>query len=248
MQEFLSTWYGLTLFIVFDVVAAIAIIAIGYRWIFKRVFDVLLSALCLLVTSPLFLWVYVKYRAYKKADGEIETFLRRTPCVGKKGETVWTTSFNTLDKSGALAGEYGEGLDERKIKNLPRLLDVFFGRASLVGVTPLSFQDAAFLDDEQELRYSARVGLISPLQEEDKKSAEGWLAAESRYAQTYSLGKDLLVLLSFLLSKIRGERGEQANLSYAQSLFESEKITEEEYKSVLESAEEERQDFYKNKE
>ena len=35
MDEFLKTWYGLALFIAFDVAAALVVMAIAYRWIFK---------------------------------------------------------------------------------------------------------------------------------------------------------------------------------------------------------------------
>ena len=47
MDEFLKTWYGLALFIAFDVAAALVVMAIAYRWIFKRFWD----AVCLLYTS-----------------------------------------------------------------------------------------------------------------------------------------------------------------------------------------------------
>ena len=244
MHEFLSTWYGLTLFIVFDVLAIFVVVAIGYRAIFKRLFDILLSALCLLFTSPAFLWVYAKYRTYKKDGGEVDGFLRRDPVVGKKGDTVAMTTFQTLTKEGEVAGEYGKGLQERSLRNLPRLLDVFFGRASFVGVKAIRFEDAAFLDDGQELRYESRVGLISPIKREEKEGLpEDWLNAEGRYAHAYTIFTDARVIWGWILSKIRGEKEEEIELTYAKSLCERELITKEEYESVLESAAEEEKEW-----
>ena len=49
MNEFLKTWYGLTLFIIFDAAAVLAVMAIAYRWVFKRVWDALASIVCMAV-------------------------------------------------------------------------------------------------------------------------------------------------------------------------------------------------------
>ncbi len=245
MHEFLSSWYGLTIFIVFDIVAIIAVIAIGYRFCFKRIFDILFSSLCLAFVWPVFLWVYTRYKKYKKTGGEVDGFLRRTPAVGKKGDTVAVTSFQTLDKEGKIAGEYGKGLAERPYLTLPRLLDVFWGRATFIGVTGLKFQDAAFLDDEQEERYASRIGLISPVGKEAReKGSVGILAEESAYAKNYTLFTDCKLFFSFVLSKIRGEKEAMPEVDYAKDLVEKAIITKEEYDSVLESATQEAQDWH----
>ncbi|MBQ9118127.1 MAG: sugar transferase [Clostridia bacterium] len=245
MHEFLSTWYGMTIFIAFDVLAGIALIAICYRFFFKRLFDILFSAVCLILTSPVFLWVYLKYRTYKKSGGEVSGFLRRDPAVGKRGETVAMTTFQTLAPDGSVAGEYGKGMQERKVRKLPRLLDVFWGRATFIGVSPVCFADAAFLDEEGELRYESRIGLISPIPEEKKQGLpEDWLDAESRYAHGYTLFWDIKVFFGWLLKTIRGEKAEEAVLGYAKSLAERAIISKEEYESVLESAAEEEKEFY----
>lgn len=242
MHEFLSTWYGLTIFIVFDIVALIAVIAIGYRFCFKRLFDILFSVLCLAVTWPVFLWVYTRYRKYKKAGGEVDGFLRREPVVGRKGATVAVTSFQTLDKEGNLAGEYGKGLSERSYLGLPRLLDVFWGRATFIGTMGLKFQDAAFLDDKLEGRYESRIGIISPLKKEGMDVYDV-LCEEATYAENYTLLTDIKVFFNFLLSKIRGEKEDAVYDSYAQSLLCNGDITGEEYASVLESAKEEEKEW-----
>lgn len=238
MHEFLSTWYGLTLFIAFDVLAAFALIAICYRVFFKRFFDILSALICLVVCSPVFLIVYAKYRAYKNEGGEIAGFLHVDPIVGKKGHTVARTGFESKTVTGEVAGAYGRWLEKGKLQSLPRLLDVLFGRATFIGVSPLRFQDAAFLDDIQERRYGVRVGLISPLKRHAKEAAvEERLDAEAEYAVSYTVFTDMKVFFGWLLSAIRGGRDEAPeSLSYARDLCERGLILQEEYDSVLESA------------
>lgn len=247
MHEFLNTWYGMLIFIVVDIAAIIAVLAIAYKFFCKRLISVLLSALCLVVTSPAFLWVYLKYRKYKQAGGEVAGFLRRDPVVGKGGETVWMTTFETRKEDGEVAGEYGQGLEERAIRTLPRLLDVFFGRAAFVGVSAIRFEDAAFLDDAQEMRYETRIGLISPLKQGAEMDVQEVLDAEGEYAENYHFFADAKVFFGYLLSKIRGEKHERLDTGYAKYLFDKKEITEEEYTSVLGSAADEEKEWFESR-
>ena len=67
MDEFLKTWYGLALFIAFDVAAALVVMAIAYRWIFKRFWDAVAALVCMTILSPLYLAVLVRGKIYKNA-------------------------------------------------------------------------------------------------------------------------------------------------------------------------------------
>ena len=86
MNEFLKTWYGLTLFIIFDAAAVLAVMAIAYRWVFKRVWDALASIVCMAVLSPLYLAIFVRGKIYQKKNGGMETLTAREFFCGKKGE------------------------------------------------------------------------------------------------------------------------------------------------------------------
>ena len=77
MAEFLSTWYGLTIFIAFDALAAIAVIAIGYRWVFKRLLDILASAVCMAALSPVFLVLFLRgLLLRRRSGGEVKVIER----------------------------------------------------------------------------------------------------------------------------------------------------------------------------
>ena len=53
-------------FIAFDVIAFVAVAAITYRWLFKRLFDWFFSLLCLIVLSPLFIGLGIRNKNAKK--------------------------------------------------------------------------------------------------------------------------------------------------------------------------------------
>ena len=63
---FLTKWYGILAFVLFDVVALIAAIALTYKWFFKRALDILVSAVLIIALSPVFLVLHVRAVIYKK--------------------------------------------------------------------------------------------------------------------------------------------------------------------------------------
>ena len=87
-EEFLKTGYGMALFIAFDVVAVLAVLAIGYRLLFKRLGDIFASVVCMIVLSPLFLIVFIRGKLFQKRSGNLRRLLAREFCVGKKAKTI----------------------------------------------------------------------------------------------------------------------------------------------------------------
>ena len=86
MDEFLKTWYGLALFIAFDVAAALVVMAIAYRWIFKRFWDAVAALVCMTILSPLYLAVLVRGKIYKKRTGNMRSLVTHEFYVGKKSQ------------------------------------------------------------------------------------------------------------------------------------------------------------------
>lgn len=244
-MEFLNEWYGLLLFILFDVVAVIALICIGYRWFFKRAFDLLVSGFCLIFTAPIFLIVYLRWKNFTK-DGELDIpYMTETVYIGKKGKRVALRSFTRKDDDGDTLGYYGRWLKRTKFYKLPRLLDVFSGRASFVGVKAFSPVDAEFVEEEDTVRFTVRPGLINPLvlTGDESLTYEEMLASDKHYANGFSFFKDVKIFFGWLLYSIReGGRqyfGETLGKGYAETLLEEGKITREDFDiAVAEEAEE----------
>ena len=99
MNEFLKTWYGLTLFIIFDAAAVLAVMAIAYRWVFKRVWDALASIVCMAVLSPLYLAIFVRGKIYQKKNGGMETLTAREFFVGKKAKLCTSSARRTTKET-----------------------------------------------------------------------------------------------------------------------------------------------------
>jgi lipopolysaccharide/colanic/teichoic acid biosynthesis glycosyltransferase len=111
----------------------------------KRLFDILVSGLFLLVLSPILLVVIV----ILKLTGEREAFYFQDR-VGYQGKTIKVTKFVTMVKNAPNIGTgditvandprvlpVGKFLRKTKLNEVPQFWDVFVGKLSLVGWRPL---------------------------------------------------------------------------------------------------------------
>lgn len=111
----------------------------------KRLFDLLVSGLVLLMLSPILLVVIV----ILKLTGEREAFYFQER-VGYLGSIIRVTKFVTMVKNSPNIGTeditlrndprvlpVGKFLRKSKLNEVPQLLDVFLGKMSLVGWRPL---------------------------------------------------------------------------------------------------------------
>lgn len=132
----------------------------------KRIFDFLLSFIGLIILSPIFvviaLWIM--------ADSSGGIFYRQER-IGKNGKPFRIHKFRTMvvnaDKAGGLTvgkdsriTNSGKVLRHYKLDELPQLIDVLFGKMSLVGPRP---EIAEFMnlypDDVRQKILSVRPGI-----------------------------------------------------------------------------------------
>lgn len=110
----------------------------------KRVLDVLLSGILMIVLPPLYLVVSVLLRG--AGEGNVLFRQRR---VGRSGAEFTLLKFTTMASGSAVAGDITYGDDPRvlpvgrwlsalKIDELPQLWNTFIGEMSLVGPRPLT--------------------------------------------------------------------------------------------------------------
>lgn len=242
LGDFLSTWYGILLFAVIDIVIAVIIVAVTYRWVFKYVFDFLAGLVAAIVTSPVWLVVIALSRVHMIKTNEYKHLFARRTVAGRGGKRIVLHSFTVKDD---LNGEYtrlGEILHKTGIEKLPIVFDLLLLRVSLVGVRPLSVVDEKFVSGEDYARFSARPGFVNPalLYAGGKKelSYADMFESDARYAaEKYGFFVDIAVLVTLLVRKIRGERaaltGEPAEKSYAEILFENGEISAADYAAAL---------------
>ena len=113
-----------------------------------RFFDILLSAISLLLLFPLFLTIVILLRS--TGEGEIFFLQER---IGKDGKKFELFKFATMLKNSPNIGTgtvtmkndprvlpIGRFLRKTKINELPQLLNIFFGDMSVIGPSPLTSQ------------------------------------------------------------------------------------------------------------
>lgn len=143
------------------------------KLIVKRLFDVLVSGIGLVLLSPVFLLISI----WIKCDSQGPVFYRQIR-VGKEGSVFKIHKFRTMridaDKSGQLTigndsriTNSGKFLRKYKLDELAQLIDVFIGTMSLVGPRPEvpEFMDL-YSDEDRKLILSVKPGIT------DKASIE----------------------------------------------------------------------------
>ena len=143
------------------------------KLIVKRLFDVLVSGIGLVLLSPVFLLISI----WIKCDSQGPVFYRQIR-VGKEGSVFKIHKFRTMridaDKSGQLTigndsriTNSGKFLRKYKLDELAQLIDVFIGTMSLVGPRPEvpEFMDL-YSDENRKLILSVKPGIT------DKASIE----------------------------------------------------------------------------
>lgn len=140
-----------------------------YAKFFKRVMDFVLSAVALVILSPVFLVLIIVGAIAMKGN---PFFLQPRP--GKKGKDgkekifkliKFRTMSNAKDKDGNLLpdnqrlGKYGTWLRSTSLDELPELINIVFGSLSICGPRPFLVRDVVFMSDEQRRRHDVRPGL-----------------------------------------------------------------------------------------
>ncbi len=134
----------------------------------QRLFDLIFSALSILVLLPIFFATYTVLLF----TGEGETFFVQTR-VGRYGKPIKIFKFATMLKNSASMGTgtvtlkndprvlpVGRFLRRSKINELPQLFNVLFGDMSLIGPRPQAKRCfEAFPEDLQDIIVSVRPGL-----------------------------------------------------------------------------------------
>lgn len=180
----------------------------------KRLFDVLASALLLLLTGPVILIAAILV----KLDSKGPAFYRQKR-VGLFGQEFWIVKLRTMRQDAEVAGQaqwaekddpritrLGHWLRKLRIDELPQTWTVLKGEMSFVGPRPERRQ---FVEDlEQHLRYYAERHMVKP-------GITGWaqinypygasiedarhkLEYDLYYAKNYTPFLDLLILIQTL--------------------------------------------------
>lgn len=175
------------------------------RW-GKRAFDVAVSALSLVVLSPVLAAVALLVRTKL---GTPVLFRQQRP--GLRGEPFTVLKFRTMtaakDQFGRLLPDearltrFGRVLRSASLDELPELWNVQRGDMSLVGPRPLLMQYLPRYTPEQARRHEVRPG-ITGLAQVDGRNQVSWeerFRLDVSYVERVSFGLDLRILLRTLM-------------------------------------------------
>ena len=244
-SEFLATGWGMAIFVVADCIVLVLIMALNYKWLFKRVLDLLFSFLFLAVFFVFFLFALLADALYVRATNAYPSLFAKEYCMGKKGKvvsyTVFVTERTVHDEAGALLPvrerrtPMGRLLAACGMKYYPALAAVFAGRLSFVGPCPMSVADAGALSEEGRARFAVRPGLVSSLERYggSKLTYPDMFEEDALYASRPNMFRDISFFVAKLAHRLRGDDparpyGECAETGYIAWLEANGALTAEE--------------------
>lgn len=140
-----------------------------YEKFLKRLFDIILSVMALIILSPIFLILTIVGAVIMRGN---PFFVQPRP--GKKGKDgqekifkliKFRTMSNAKDENGKLLpdeqrlGKYGMWLRSTSLDELPEFVNILVGHLALCGPRPFLVRDCVFMTDEQRRRHDVRPGL-----------------------------------------------------------------------------------------
>ena len=193
---------------------------------FKRTFDILLSALILLVVAIPMIAVLLLI----KIDSPGSAFFTQTR-IGLNGKPFKLLKLRTMVKNAAkiqvslennneIEGgvlfkikqdpritRVGKFLRRYSIDEIPQLVNVLKGEMSLVGPRPLTLRDASRLPAEQSLRTEVLPGITGLWQVSGRSetSSAHLGKCDLSYIEKWSLSLDFQILLKTFLVVVSGE-------------------------------------------
>ena len=173
-----------------------------YGKVVKRLIDVIISGLSLVILSPVLLVLCILVRVKL---GSPVLFTQERP--GKDEKIFKLYKFRSMtdarDEKGELLPDnkrltqFGKLLRKTSLDELPELLNIFKGDMSIIGPRPLLVSYLPYYTEEEKLRHTVRPGL-SGLAQVSGRNFIDWdkrLEKDIEYVQNLSFAMDMKVIL-----------------------------------------------------
>lgn len=188
-----------------------------YEKYIKRLLDIVLSGLALIVLSPLLLVTAILVRVKL---GSPVIFCQERP--GKDEKIFKLHKFRSMsdarDENGNLLPDkerltgFGKKLRSLSIDELPELWDIFRGKMSIVGPRPLLVEYLPYYSEDERHRHDVRPGLTGLAQINGRNTLtwEQKFAYDLEYVQRISFCEDIKILFR-TVGKVLNRSGVQVN-------------------------------------
>lgn len=183
-----------------------------YAKFFKRLLDIILSFLALLILSPVFLVLIVVGTFAMKGN---PFFTQARP--GKDEKIFNLIKFRTMtcekDGDGNLLPDevrltkYGKFLRKTSLDEIPELINIFLGSMSIVGPRPLLVQYLPLYNERQKHRHDVRPGLTGLAQAKGRNaiSFEERFELDLEYIENLSLKTDIQIIFLTIKTVLKRE-------------------------------------------
>lgn len=180
--------------------------------ILKRVFDIIASAILLVILSPLILVISL---AILLVMGPPILFSQKR--LGHQGEVFWIHKFRTMtekrDEEGNLLPDekrltaLGKFLRSTTMDEIPELFNVLKGEMSAVGPRPLLVKYRERYTEEQWRRHEMPPGMAGPVLSEGRNelSWEEKFERDLWYVDNWSFWLDMKILFKTALQVVKRE-------------------------------------------
>lgn len=183
-----------------------------YRRYGKRILDILVSGLALILLSPLLLLVALLVRVLL---GGPVIFRQSRAGKSKRAFTIYKfrTMTNACDSQGNLLSDserltsFGKFLRASSLDELPELWNIFVGDMSLVGPRPLLLRYNDSYSQRESQRFELLPGLTGWAQINGRNTV-AWderLELDVHYVENCSLALDLTILFKTVFKVLRRE-------------------------------------------
>ena len=218
---------------------------------FKRVMDLLVSFVAIIVLSPIFLIIYLLSLIILRGNPILVQYR-----PGKNNKIFPLYKFrsmtNKTDEKGNLLPDkdritkWGKFLRKTSIDELPQLFNILAGHMSFVGPRPRLVKDFIFYEKEVLSVYTVRPGVTGPAQVYDRNSVLSWeevFARDEEYIENLSFFNDIKLFIKTFIALFKGGSvsGAENNPNkrayyYPDQLLKDGKISKEQYETGLEMA------------
>lgn len=219
-----------------------------YRYFVKRLLDIIISLLVLIIFSPLLIVLTIVVAIKMKGN---PFFVQSRPGYKEKIFKLikYRSMTNERDKDGRLLSDeirltkFGEWLRSTSLDELPEFINILKGDMSLIGPRPQLVKDMVFMSDEQRKRHTAKPGLsgLAQIRGRNAISWEGKLSTDLEYIKDISFINDLKIAFITIGKIIKKEDINQEEFATAEDfgdyLLRTNKITEKEYSEKIKIAE-----------
>lgn len=200
-----------------------------YRKYIKRLCDIILSLIALVILSPVFVIISVCVRVKL---GTPVLFKQQRP--GKDEKIFYIYKFRTMtderDEQGELLPDeerlksFGEKLRSTSLDEIPEIFNILKGDMSIVGPRPLLVKYLPLYNERQRHRHDVRPG-ITGLAQVNGRNGISWeekFEWDVKYVKNVTFLQDLKIILKTIKTVVKRE-GISSDTSVTMEEFKGEK-------------------------